>query len=205
MSMQPINPVILAVASSQPILTRTEPALTTLEAECTPWNGQALRSVFGISQLEACHLISVVEIPILPPGLFQPRTLPAIVTSIVFLVIIRLYVTSFRARFSSVRQELEKRNFLTIVREQVFDITFCGDWAGDVWSSSSCASLSSSCNAYVQDNPSAFADTYWIINSLQVYQQSAPSGGTVSYFPFPLTSIFLSVPMFLYFVNRLAN
>ncbi|KKK12876.1 hypothetical protein P175DRAFT_0431004 [Aspergillus ochraceoroseus IBT 24754] len=55
----------------------------------------------------------------------------------------------------------------------IFDITFCGDWAGNVWSSSPCASLASSCVDYVANNPSAFAHTYWDINSLRVYQQSA--------------------------------
>ncbi|OKL59684.1 hypothetical protein UA08_05268 [Talaromyces atroroseus] len=52
----------------------------------------------------------------------------------------------------------------------VFDITFCGDWAGSVWSSGSCASYASTCDTYVQENPSAFSDVYWLINSLKVYQ-----------------------------------
>lgn len=58
---------------------------------------------------------------------------------------------------------------------QVFDITFCGDWAGNVWSSGSCASLASSCNDYVQNNPSAFTETYWTINSLKVYEDNSSS------------------------------
>lgn len=59
----------------------------------------------------------------------------------------------------------------------VFDTTFCGDWAGVVWSSGSCASKASTCNAFVENNPSAFANAYWSINSLKVYQESsaAPS------------------------------
>ncbi|KAL1980751.1 hypothetical protein VTN96DRAFT_3558 [Rasamsonia emersonii] len=57
----------------------------------------------------------------------------------------------------------------------VFDITFCGDWAGNVWSSGSCASLASTCNAYVQNNPSAFTETYWTINSLKVYEDNGSS------------------------------
>ncbi|EED16874.1 endo-1,3(4)-beta-glucanase, putative [Talaromyces stipitatus ATCC 10500] len=52
----------------------------------------------------------------------------------------------------------------------VFDITFCGDWAGNVWSSSTCSSYASTCNSYVQNNPSAFTESYWLINSLKVYQ-----------------------------------
>ncbi|OQD73046.1 hypothetical protein PENDEC_c017G05308 [Penicillium decumbens] len=55
----------------------------------------------------------------------------------------------------------------------VFDITFCGDWAGDAWSSSTCASKASTCNDYVSNNPSDFKQTYWEINSLKVYQESS--------------------------------
>ncbi|OJZ92578.1 glycoside hydrolase family 16 protein, partial [Aspergillus luchuensis CBS 106.47] len=52
----------------------------------------------------------------------------------------------------------------------IFDTTFCGDWAGNVWGSGSCASVASSCSDYVANNPEAFAEAYWIINSLKVYQ-----------------------------------
>jgi hypothetical protein len=57
----------------------------------------------------------------------------------------------------------------------VFDITFCGDWAGDssVWSSGSCGSKASTCDSYVQNNPSAFEETYWSVKSLKVYQESS--------------------------------
>ncbi|GES60321.1 endo-1,3(4)-beta-glucanase [Aspergillus terreus] len=55
----------------------------------------------------------------------------------------------------------------------VFDTTFCGDWAGAVWGSTSCASKASSCDNYVANNPSAFRDAYWSINSLKVYQQGS--------------------------------
>ncbi|ORY08744.1 endo-1,3(4)-beta-glucanase-like protein [Clohesyomyces aquaticus] len=51
----------------------------------------------------------------------------------------------------------------------IFDITFCGDWAGAVWGSSSCASVNPSCNAYVAQQPQSFTDTYWLINSVKVY------------------------------------
>lgn len=62
----------------------------------------------------------------------------------------------------------------------VLDTTFCGDWAGNVWQSSSCAKHASSCAAFVQNNPTAFAEAYWSINALQVYQspsRSYPWGG----------------------------
>lgn len=58
---------------------------------------------------------------------------------------------------------------------QVFDITFCGDWAGAVWPTDTCASKASTCNAYVQNNPTAFKESYWRVNSLKVYQDTASS------------------------------
>ncbi|KAL5119538.1 hypothetical protein ACEQ8H_002603 [Pleosporales sp. CAS-2024a] len=51
----------------------------------------------------------------------------------------------------------------------VFDITFCGDWAGAVWGSTSCAAINPSCNAYVASQPQSFQDTYWLVNSIKVY------------------------------------
>ena len=50
-----------------------------------------------------------------------------------------------------------------------------------VWSTdATCSSLASTCQAYVQDNPEAFVDTYWSINSLKVYQQSGAAATTPS-------------------------
>ncbi|KDQ61179.1 glycoside hydrolase family 16 protein [Jaapia argillacea MUCL 33604] len=49
----------------------------------------------------------------------------------------------------------------------VFDLTFCGDWAGSVWPMSGCAA--GSCEDYVNDNPKAFANAYWEVNSVRVY------------------------------------
>ncbi|EXJ88600.1 endo-1,3(4)-beta-glucanase [Capronia coronata CBS 617.96] len=68
----------------------------------------------------------------------------------------------------------------------VFDTTFCGDWAGNVWSADPiCGAKAPSCQNYVQNNPSAFADAYWSINSLKVYQgsSSGSANGTVSSAP----------------------
>ncbi|KAJ9629157.1 hypothetical protein H2204_008946 [Knufia peltigerae] len=58
-------------------------------------------------------------------------------------------------------------------QQLVFDVTFCGDWAGNVWSTDAvCSSKASTCQAFVQNNPSAFQDTYWLINSLKVYSDN---------------------------------
>lgn len=51
----------------------------------------------------------------------------------------------------------------------IFDITFCGDWAGGVWGQSTCAQMNPSCNAYVASQPQSFQDSYWLVNSIKVY------------------------------------
>jgi hypothetical protein len=59
----------------------------------------------------------------------------------------------------------------------VFDTTFCGDWAGQVWDGSTCAKSTgaSTCEDFVANNPSAFKDAYWSINALKVYQNNGGS------------------------------
>ncbi|KAF8264590.1 concanavalin A-like lectin/glucanase domain-containing protein [Lactarius quietus] len=56
----------------------------------------------------------------------------------------------------------------------VFDLTFCGDWAGTAWSNSECAERSNSCVDFVNNNPSEFREAYWEINSLRVYTPEQP-------------------------------
>ena len=61
----------------------------------------------------------------------------------------------------------------------VFDTTFCGDWAGAVWSSdATCSTKASTCDDYVQNNPEAFTNAFWTINSLKVFTGAASSNGT---------------------------
>jgi hypothetical protein len=57
----------------------------------------------------------------------------------------------------------------------ILDNTFCGDWAGAVFNQMGCPG---SCQSYVQNNPGAFAEAYWAINSFKVYQPSSSSGVT---------------------------
>ncbi|KAK5073328.1 hypothetical protein LTR24_010349 [Lithohypha guttulata] len=86
-----------------------------------------------------------------------------------------------------------------VVNQQImFDITFCGDWAGNTFSTDpTCSSIGSTCQAFVQDNPSAFMETYWSINSLKVYQQNGqapvPTSSSVSV-SIPATTTSTSVP-----------
>jgi len=49
----------------------------------------------------------------------------------------------------------------------VFDLTFCGDWAGNNFGTD-CPGKGA-CNTYVQNNPTAFNEAYWTVNYLKVY------------------------------------
>ncbi|GFF44759.1 probable endo-1,3(4)-beta-glucanase NFIA_089530 [Aspergillus udagawae] len=69
----------------------------------------------------------------------------------------------------------------------IIDTTFCGDWAGNVFGESGCpmsdsSSPMQSCVNYVAQNPAAFKEAYWEINSIKVYQYgvSAASSAAVS-------------------------
>lgn len=54
----------------------------------------------------------------------------------------------------------------------IFDTTFCGDWAGNTWNDTQCAHLAPTCEAFVSNNPNAFSEAYWAINTLQVFQDN---------------------------------
>ena len=53
----------------------------------------------------------------------------------------------------------------------IFDTTFCGQWAGEVWSQGSCAAKAPTCQEYVQGNGEVFEEAYWLVKSVNVYQQ----------------------------------
>jgi len=50
----------------------------------------------------------------------------------------------------------------------VFDLTFCGDWAGANFAAD-CPGLGA-CNTYVQNNPSAFSEAYWYVDYVAIYK-----------------------------------
>lgn len=54
----------------------------------------------------------------------------------------------------------------------IFDITFCGDWAGNSYATSGCPG---SCSDRLMD-PSNFDNASWIINTLKVYRKQDLSG-----------------------------
>jgi len=49
----------------------------------------------------------------------------------------------------------------------VINLTFCGDWAGQVFNGQ-CPGMGS-CSDYVKNNPQAFEEAYWLINYVAVY------------------------------------
>ncbi|KAH0431262.1 hypothetical protein KCU90_g5820, partial [Aureobasidium melanogenum] len=61
-----------------------------------------------------------------------------------------------------------------INHRMIFDTTFCGDWAGSVYSSASCPLASSGgngCVDYVAGNPSAFTEAYWEVNYIKFFDE----------------------------------
>ncbi|KAI1208094.1 glycoside hydrolase family 16 protein [Annulohypoxylon truncatum] len=61
----------------------------------------------------------------------------------------------------------------------VFDTTFCGDWAGKVWPYDPiCSTKAATCQDYVAANPTAFKDSYWLINSVKVYSDATNGTAT---------------------------
>jgi len=73
----------------------------------------------------------------------------------------------------------------TFVHEHttIFDTTLCGDWAGGAWTTApngggqSCAAQTGvgACADYVANNGAGFADAYWEVKSVKVYQTQGDS------------------------------
>ncbi|KAJ5467864.1 hypothetical protein N7475_005616 [Penicillium sp. IBT 31633x] len=66
----------------------------------------------------------------------------------------------------------------------VFDVTFCGDWAGGVYGDSGCPMTDGdsfqSCHNYVANNPTQYKQTYWEINSVKIYQTGVKGVASIS-------------------------
>jgi len=70
----------------------------------------------------------------------------------------------------------------------VFNTALCGQWAGKVFSQDSqCASLANTCEEFVSQNPAAFKEAYWLINSVKVYSRELGSGTVGSAAAVPAT------------------
>ncbi|KAE9551582.1 hypothetical protein FO519_005189 [Halicephalobus sp. NKZ332] len=148
-----VNQEMLAVASKVISQKHMVEASTPLVVEYMLWSERATLSVYGLSFVRGSRQISPMAILILILGI------PL-------------------AKFSGCDMNRFFHNHSII-----FDITFCGDWAGGVWSSeSTCSGRASSCIDYVKNNPVAFKDVYWLISSLKVYSNdggSSPQRGSL--------------------------
>ena len=65
----------------------------------------------------------------------------------------------------------------------IFDTTFCGDWAGNVYSQSGCPMYPGlggmdSCKKFVAENPSAFRNAYWQISYFKTYTKKTVSSSS---------------------------
>ncbi|CDM34319.1 CAZyme family GH16 [Penicillium roqueforti] len=87
-------------------------------------------------------------------------------------------VTEFGTPMAVVQESCDVANSFK-AQSFVFDVTFCGDWAGGVFGSSGCPVTDSdsfqSCHNYVANNPAKFKETYWEINSVKIYQTGVAS------------------------------
>lgn len=58
----------------------------------------------------------------------------------------------------------------------VFNIDFCGDWAGGIYGQDGCPMSDpndsfKSCHTYVAQNPEKFKESYWEVNSVQIFME----------------------------------
>ncbi|KAK0208339.1 glycoside hydrolase family 16 protein [Desarmillaria ectypa] len=85
----------------------------------------------------------------------------------------------------------------------IFDITFCGDWAGNSYATSGCPG---SCSDRLKD-PSNFVNASWSINSLKVYRKQILNGqvSAATPSPIPRDSLTLGLTYLLIFVGIFAS
>ena len=62
------------------------------------------------------------------------------------------------------------QHFLT--HQIIFDMTFCGDWAGQVFATDPVCSAKGACTDYVANTPGDFSESYWSVNALKLYQDN---------------------------------
>lgn len=58
----------------------------------------------------------------------------------------------------------------------VFDTTFCGQWAGNVWAKGECKGMAGSCEEFVRGNPEVYAEAFWEVYGVRVYQEGGSGG-----------------------------
>jgi hypothetical protein len=64
----------------------------------------------------------------------------------------------------------------------IFNTTFCGDWAGKKWKDdATCAAKADTCQAFVEKNPKAFTEAFWLIRYVKVFQADGKAKRSVRY------------------------
>ena len=54
----------------------------------------------------------------------------------------------------------------------IINTSLCGDWAGKVWNTTpECSKRTTTCEEWVTKSPGAFADAYWAIQSIKVFEK----------------------------------
>ena len=77
----------------------------------------------------------------------------------------------------------------------VFNTAFCGDWAGNEWTTGSCKEKAPTCDEYVRDNPEAFAEAHWTINALKVYKDNGQAEEPIASAPPAPSSTAIGAPV----------
>ncbi|KAJ5816576.1 hypothetical protein N7447_008809 [Penicillium robsamsonii] len=55
----------------------------------------------------------------------------------------------------------------------IFNTNFCGGWASrEFLKDTKCTSMAATCNDWVANNPAAFNEAYWLVNSVKVYSRN---------------------------------
>ena len=54
----------------------------------------------------------------------------------------------------------------------IFDLTLCGDWAGNTFHSQCAHTGATSCDTYISD-PSNMREAYWTVNHVDVWEEKA--------------------------------
>ncbi|KXG45964.1 Concanavalin A-like lectin/glucanase, subgroup [Penicillium griseofulvum] len=55
----------------------------------------------------------------------------------------------------------------------IFNTNFCGSWASrEYLKDEKCTSVAPTCNEWVANNPTAFNEAYWLVNSVKVYTRN---------------------------------
>ena len=156
----------MAVASKLEEDSRTAMASTTTEVAYTPWSGQVVLSTSGSGPMAQPLAMPIAHILIQQVGEIQPPTSRA--------DRIATLIRTFRTTIS----------FLILpsaVSQMPFDIftasptnpSHLGDWAGQSGVFNASPQCQGSCQTYVQNNPQAYANAYWSINSLKVYTSNS--------------------------------